>query len=87
MLQVAAVIFAMCTTPIHVGGPSKILDMCTSLGEACACEMPISQIRYKPENTERSCRTLAGKEQREGEGRSHEAELNVHRFSECMMGR
>lgn len=87
MFQAAILMFAMCTTPI--GGPQKILDMCTSLGEACACELPSTQIRYKPEalSSERSCRDLVGREQYEGEGRSHEGQMNVHRFSDCMMGK
>jgi hypothetical protein len=83
MLQAAILMFAMCATPI--GGPMKVIDTCTALGE-CVCDLPASQIRYKPEaSAERSCRDLVGREQYEGEGRSHEGQMNVHRFSDCMM--
>jgi hypothetical protein len=36
---------------------------------------------------EQTCREKVGKEEREGEGRAHLGELQVHRFSECLMGR
>jgi len=35
---------------------------------------------------EQTCRDLAGKEEREGEGRSHMGQFHVQRFSDCMMG-
>ena len=85
MLQAAMIVFAMCSAPLQIGGPSKIIDMCTSLGEACACDLSPTQIKYKPADAQQSCRTIAGKEQYEGEGRSHEGQMNVHRFSDCMM--
>jgi hypothetical protein len=36
---------------------------------------------------EKECREMVGKEQREGEGgNSHVGQLQVQRFSDCMMG-
>lgn len=37
-------------------------------------------------SVERSCRILAGRESVEGEGRSHEGQLNVERYSNCLLG-
>jgi hypothetical protein len=36
---------------------------------------------------EQTCREKVGREEREGEGRGHMGQLQVQRFSECMMGR
>jgi hypothetical protein len=33
------------------------------------------------------CHEIVGKEEREGEGRGRTGQLQVQRFSECMMGR
>ena len=35
---------------------------------------------------EQTCQKTVGKEEREGEGRSHIGQLKVQRFSNCMMG-
>jgi len=35
---------------------------------------------------ERKCHEMVGKEQTESEGRSHIGQLQVQRFSDCMMG-
>ena len=35
---------------------------------------------------EQKCHELVGKEEREGEGRSHIGQFQVQRFSDCMMG-
>jgi hypothetical protein len=35
---------------------------------------------------EKRCHEMVGKEQSEGEGRSHIGQLQVQRFSDCMMG-
>lgn len=87
MLQAIAMVYALCATPI--GGPVKIIDAC-SVDAACVCEPSnLTQIRYKPEtyNAERSCRDRVGREAYETEGLSHEGQMNVHRFSDCMLGK
>ena len=38
------------------------------------------------QSLESKCRAMVGKEPAEGEGRSHMGQMNMHRFSECMMG-
>ena len=35
---------------------------------------------------EQTCQELVGREEREGEGRSHIGQFQVQRFSDCMMG-
>ena len=35
---------------------------------------------------EQRCHEMVGKEEREGEGRGHMGQLQVQRFSDCMMG-
>ena len=45
-----------------------------------------SAAQSKP-SLEKQCRQLAGKEVPEAtDGRSHEGQMNVQRFSDCMMG-
>jgi len=45
-----------------------------------------SAVQSKP-SLEKQCRQLAGKEVPEAtDGRSHEGQMNVQRFSDCMMG-
>jgi hypothetical protein len=37
-------------------------------------------------STEKRCHELVGKEQYDGEGRSHVGQLQAQRFSDCMLG-
>ena len=37
-------------------------------------------------STEKRCYEMVGKEQYDGEGRSHIGQLQAQRFSDCMMG-
>ena len=37
-------------------------------------------------STEKRCHEMVGKEQYDGEGRSHIGQFQVQRFSDCMMG-
>jgi hypothetical protein len=83
MLQAAMIIYALCATPM--GGPFRVIDACNVDG-ACICDSMVSQIKDKP-TLEQSCRELAGREPYEGEGRAHEGQNNVRRFSDCMLGR
>lgn len=83
MFQAAMIIYALCASPI--GGPIRAIDACNVEG-SCICEQSVTQIKDKP-TPERSCRELAGREAYEGEGRAHEGQLNVQRFSDCMLAR
>jgi hypothetical protein len=47
---------------------------------------PRSQARDHGQSLEQTCREQVGKEQYEGEGRSHMGQFQVQRFSDCMMG-
>jgi hypothetical protein len=48
---------------------------------------PRAAARANGSPMEEACREKVGKEEPEGEGRSHIGQLQVQRFSECMMGR
>jgi hypothetical protein len=48
---------------------------------------PRTQARDHGPSLEQTCRDKVGGEEREGEGRGHIGQLQVQRFSECMMGR
>jgi hypothetical protein len=48
---------------------------------------PRAAARANGSSMEEACREKVGKEEPEGEGRSHIGQLQVQRFSECMMGR
>ena len=45
-----------------------------------------TKARDNDASLERTCRDLVGKEEREGEGRSHMGHFQAQRFSDCMMG-
>jgi hypothetical protein len=42
--------------------------------------------RHENQSLEQKCRAMVGKEQTEGEGRSHMGQMQAQRFSDCMMG-
>ena len=42
--------------------------------------------RHENQSLEQKCRAMVGKEQTEGEGRSHMGQMQSQRFSDCMMG-
>ena len=44
-----------------------------------------TQLRHDSQSLEQKCRMI-GKEQYEGEGRSHIGQMQAQRFSDCMMG-
>ena len=43
--------------------------------------------RHENQSLEQKCRDMVGKEQSEGEGRSHMGQMQMQRFSDCMMGK
>ena len=43
--------------------------------------------RQENQSLEQKCRDMVGKEQSEGEGRSHMGQMQMQRFSDCMMGK
>ena len=45
-----------------------------------------SKVRHDGTSLEQTCRDLVGNEDREGEGRGHIGQLQVQRFSDCMIG-
>jgi hypothetical protein len=45
-----------------------------------------TQSRHDSQSLEQKCRQMIGKEQYEGERRSHIGQMQAQRFSECMMG-
>ena len=42
--------------------------------------------RHENQSLEQKCRAMVGKEQTEGEGRSHMGQMQAQRFSDCMIG-
>ena len=46
-----------------------------------------TKARDSGKSLEQTCQETVGKEEREGEGRSHSGQFQVQRFSDCMMGR
>jgi hypothetical protein len=42
--------------------------------------------RHDSQSLEQKCRQMVGKEQYEGEGRSHIGQMQSQRFSDCVMG-
>ena len=54
---------------------------------ASAHAAPRSNARDRDTTLEKRCQEQMGKEQSEGEGRSHIGQFQVQRFSDCMMGR
>ena len=48
---------------------------------------PRTNGRDNGSSLEQRCHEMVGKEEREGEGRSHIGQLQVQRYSDCMMGR
>ena len=48
---------------------------------------PRTNTRDNGTSLEQRCHEMVGKEGREGEGRGHMGQLQVQRFSDCMMGR
>jgi hypothetical protein len=45
-----------------------------------------TQSRHDSQSLEQKCRQMIGKEQYEGEGRSHIGQMPAQRFSDCMIG-
>ena len=45
-----------------------------------------TQSRHDSQSLEQKCRQMVGKEQYEGEGRSHIGQMQAQRFSDCMIG-
>ena len=45
-----------------------------------------TQSRHDSQSLEQKCREMVGKEQYEGEGRSHIGQMQAQRFSDCMIG-
>jgi hypothetical protein len=54
---------------------------------ATAHAAPRNNARDNGAALETKCKEQMGKEQPEGEGRSHIGQFQVQRFSDCMMGR
>ena len=44
-----------------------------------------TQSRHDSQSLEQKCREMVGKEQYEGEGRSHIGQMQAQRFSNCMI--
>jgi hypothetical protein len=47
---------------------------------------PSTKSRVDAASMEKRCHEMVGKEQYDGEGRSHIGQLQAQRFSDCMMG-
>ena len=43
--------------------------------------------RHENQSLEQKCRAMVGKEQTEGEGRSHMGQMQAQRFGDCMIGK
>jgi hypothetical protein len=43
--------------------------------------------KHENQSLEQKCHEMVGKETTEGEGRSHMGQMQVQRFSDCMMGK
>ena len=64
-----------------------VLVLCLIALAAPAQAAQKTHARHENQSLEQKCRDMVGKEQTEGEGRSHMGQMQVQRFSDCMMGK
>ena len=65
---------------------ARTIVLVFSLIALAAPSQAAQRTRDNGTSLEQRCHELVGKEEREGDGRSHIGQFQVQRFSDCMMG-